>query len=185
MLRLKESTCNFSICFHLFTKLGRNQFAYHSVFNRTPGQELEARLNSQFGPGTPYYDDFSSLIKQGLANNEGWVSKEGVDGANFRLCDISPPSEDTKFFSILTVYLENDGYEHIAHVHPYGELNCVIQLDPTAEMKGISGWQGAGWTSPYPGSHHAPAVRGGGLVALVFLPAGRLAFKELTDPRDF
>ncbi|KAM0458590.1 hypothetical protein ACHAPV_005982 [Trichoderma viride] len=155
------------------------------IEDQTPGAELEARLNSEFGPGTPYYDDFSSLVRQALVNDEGWVSKEGIDGANFRLSDICPPSEDTKFFSILTVYLENDGYEHIAHVHPYGELNCVIQLDPTAEMEGFQGWQGAGWTSPEPGSHHAPSVRGGGLIALVFLPAGRLAFKELEDPRDF
>ncbi|KAK1237999.1 hypothetical protein MKX08_002578 [Trichoderma sp. CBMAI-0020] len=149
------------------------------IEGQTPGDELEVRLNSEFGPGTPYYEDFSSLIRQGLANNEGWISKQGVDGANFRVCDLYPPSEDTKFFSIITVHLENNGYEHIAHVHPYGELNCVIPLDPSAEMRSSQGWQGAGWTSPAPGSHHAPSARGGGLMALTFLPAGRLVFKEL------
>ena len=30
-----------------------------------------------------------------------------------------------------------------------------------------------GWTSPGPGTHHYPLVRGGALVALFFLPAGR------------
>lgn len=40
------------------------------------------------------------------------------------------------------------------HVHPYGEINCVVQIDKTAELKGMQGWQGAGWTSPGPGTHH-------------------------------
>ena len=42
---------------------------------------------------------------------------------------------------------------------------------------GMSGWQGAGWTSPGPGTHHYPEVRGGVLVALFFLPAGRISYK--------
>lgn len=32
--------------------------------------------------------------------------------------------------------------------HTYEEINCVVQLDETAELKGMQGWQGAGWTSP-------------------------------------
>jgi hypothetical protein len=44
------------------------------------------------------------------------------------------------------------------HVHPYGEINCVIQIDKTAELKGMQGWQGAGWTSPGPGTHHVSYV---------------------------
>ncbi|KAI5236402.1 hypothetical protein E4T42_09470 [Aureobasidium subglaciale] len=31
--------------------------------------------------------------------------------------------------------------------HPYGEINCVVQVDSTAELNGLQGWQGAGWTS--------------------------------------
>ena len=61
------------------------------------------------------------------------------------------------------------------HAHPYGEINCVVQLDGKAELKGMQGWQGAGWTSPGPGTHHYPEVRNGALVALFFLPAGRIA----------
>jgi len=44
------------------------------------------------------------------------------------------------------------------HKHPYGEINCVVQIDKTAELKGMQGWQGAGWTSPGPGTHHYPQV---------------------------
>jgi hypothetical protein len=62
------------------------------------------------------------------------------------------------------------------HAHPYGEINCVVQLDSSAELKGMQGWQGAGWTSPGAGTHHYPQVRGGALVALFFLPAGRISY---------
>lgn len=67
------------------------------------------------------------------------------------------------------------------HAHPYGEINCVVQLDESAELQGMSGWQGAGWTSPGPGTHHYPRVRGGALVALFFLPAGRISYKATPD----
>jgi len=70
------------------------------------------------------------------------------------------------------------------HAHPYGEINCVVQLENSAELKGMQGWQGAGWTSPGPGTHHYPQVRGGALVALFFLPAGRIAYdKDPTHPQ--
>jgi hypothetical protein len=28
------------------------------------------------------------------------------------------------------------------HSHPYGEINCVVQIDENAELKGMQGWQG-------------------------------------------
>lgn len=61
------------------------------------------------------------------------------------------------------------------HAHPYVEINCVMQIDKTAELKGMQGWQDAGWTSP--GTHHYLLVRRGVLVALFFLPAGRSSCK--------
>lgn len=80
--------------------------------------------------------------------------------------------------SITTVYMDSqEVYRGQYHAHPYGEINCVIQLDPTAELMGMSGWQKAGWTSPGPGTHHYPEVRGGALVALFFLPSGRISYK--------
>lgn len=69
------------------------------------------------------------------------------------------------------------------HQHPYGEINCVVQIDPSAELMGMSGWQGAGWTSPGAGTHHYPEVRGGALVALFFLPAGRISY-DRAKPGD-
>lgn len=66
------------------------------------------------------------------------------------------------------------------HQHPYGEINCVVPVGDGGkrpELRGMQGWQGAGWTSPGPGSHHFPEVRGGALVSVVVLPAGRICYE--------
>ncbi|MCJ1374108.1 hypothetical protein MMC20_005340 [Loxospora ochrophaea] len=147
------------------------------VENLTPGKELEARLNAKYGPGNPYYDDFCKYIKEGLAENQGWVATEELDGPKYRRSKVNVPSAETRFLSITTVYFDSqEEYAGQYHAHPYGEINCVIQLDETAELKGMSHWQGAGWTSPGPGTHHFPAARGGRVVALFFLPAGRISY---------
>lgn len=149
-----------------------------SPFIRTPGKDLEIRLNHEYGPGNPSFDDFASLIRQGLINNEGWVAVDEIDGSKYRRTRISAPSEENRYFSITTVYMNSqEVYRGQYHLHPYGEINCVIPLDETAEIMGMSGWQKAGWTSPGAGTHHYPDIRGGGLVALFFLPAGRISYK--------
>ncbi|KAF2153211.1 p-hydroxylaminobenzoate lyase [Myriangium duriaei CBS 260.36] len=156
---------------------------FDEVKDFTPGKDLEHRLNSQYGPGNPYYEDFCRYIRQGL--DEGWVAQTELDGPKYRRGKISLPSADTRFLSITTVYMDSeDVYSGQYHAHPYGEINCVVQVDDTAELKGMQGWQGAGWTSPGPGTHHYPQVRKGALVALFFLPAGRIAYdKDPTDPQ--
>ncbi|KAK1460325.1 p-hydroxylaminobenzoate lyase [Colletotrichum melonis] len=147
----------------------------NEVQDLTPGKALETRLNQQFGPGNQYYEDFCSHIRQGL--KEGWVAQTEIDGRKYRRGKIALPSAATRYFSITTVFMESDTeFRGQYHAHPYGEINCVIQLDPTAELKGMQGWQGAGWTSPGPGTHHFPEVRKGALVALFFLPAGRISY---------
>ncbi|KAK8045457.1 hypothetical protein PG993_005481 [Apiospora rasikravindrae] len=168
---------------------------FDQVQNLTPGKELEARLNQTHGPGTPYYEDLCRYIREGL--DEGWVASLEVDGRRYRRGKIAEPSEATRFFSITTVYMDSGGagdgadphdgngtkdggepavFSGQYHKHPYGEINCVVQLDDTAQLQGMSGWQGAGWTSPGPGTHHYPRVRGGRLVSLFFLPAGRITY---------
>ncbi|KAK6855035.1 p-hydroxylaminobenzoate lyase [Apiospora arundinis] len=173
---------------------------FDEMLNLTPGKDLEARLNQDHGPGTPYYEDFCRYIRQGL--DEGWVASVEVDGKRYRRGKIAEPSEATRFFSITTVYMDSASADEEAggspgageeqpffsgqyHKHPYGEINCVVQLDDTAQLQGMSGWQGAGWTSPGPGTHHYPRVRGGRLVALFFLPAGRITYDaspEMSQP---
>ncbi|KAF9874458.1 hypothetical protein CkaCkLH20_08021 [Colletotrichum karsti] len=104
------------------------------VQDLTPGKDLEGRLNKEYGPGNQYYEDFCSHIKQGL--REGWVAQTEIDGPKYRRGKIALPSEATRYFSITTVYMESEEeYTGQYHAHPYGEINCVVQLDATAELK--------------------------------------------------
>ncbi|KAL4750636.1 hypothetical protein BDW72DRAFT_193708 [Aspergillus terricola var. indicus] len=159
---------------------------FAEVADLTPGRALEQYLNEHYGAGNKYYDSFCSLILSGLRNDEGWVATEELDGPRYRRSRLCDPSERTRYFSITTVYMQSqDEYRGQYHLHPYGEINCVVQVDRTAELKGMNGWQAAGWTSPAAGTHHYPEVRGGALVALFFLPAGRISYKatpEMAQP---
>ncbi|KAH8669040.1 p-hydroxylaminobenzoate lyase [Xylariales sp. PMI_506] len=153
---------------------------FAEVEDLTPGKDLEARLNKEYGPGNAYYEDFCRYIKQGL--EEGWVAETEISGRTYRRGKISLPTEKTRYFSITTVYMESEEvFSGQYHQHPYGEINCVIQINKTALLEGMNGWQGAGWTSPGPGTHHYPRVRGGALVAMFFLPAGRISYKATPD----
>ncbi|KAF1958971.1 hypothetical protein CC80DRAFT_375707, partial [Byssothecium circinans] len=155
--------------------LKRCQDFFDEVQNLTPGKALEAHLNNYYGPGTPIYEDLCTLTCQGL--QEGWVANIEIDGTKYRRSKVAIPKSETRFLSITTVYMDSqEEYSGQYHAHPYGEINCVVQIDQTAELKGMQGWQGAGWTSPGPGTHHYPQVRGGALIALFFLPAGRISY---------
>jgi uncharacterized protein DUF4863 len=88
-----------------------------------------------------------------------------------------PRSEETQHFSITAVYMNSQArFRGQYHAHPYGELNMVVPIDPGAQLAGPNGWSGAGWTAPGPGSRHYPEVRGGALIALFYLPAGRISY---------
>lgn len=110
---------------------------------RTPGHELEAYLNTHYGPGNAYYDDFCSLIKEGV--QQGWVARTELDGPRYRRGKIALPCAESRFFSITTVWMDSqEEYSGQYHAHPYGEINCVVQFDETAQLQGMQGWQGAG-----------------------------------------
>lgn len=154
-----------------------NWLTVHAHYS-TPGKDLEARLNASYGPGNAIFDDFARLIKEGISKGEDWVAKDEVDGPKYRRTRVVAPCEETRYFSITTVYMESEEpMRGQYHLHPYGEINCVIPIDDGAEIRGMQGWQGAGWTSPGAGTHHYPEVHGGALVALFFLPAGRISYK--------
>ena len=156
------------------------------VKDMTPSKEMEAWLNRKYGPDSDLYKDLSRLIKLGV--REGWAANQEVSGPNYRRSRILEPSPDTFHFSITAVYMDSKDDRALKdecqgnvlrgefHGHPYGELNLVVPIDPRAELKGLQGWQGAGWTTPDPGSRHFPEVRGGALIALFYLPAGRISY---------
>jgi hypothetical protein len=164
----KSKTCKSQCCLALVVPCA-------NINPRTPGEPLEAHLNTHYGPGTPFYEDTCSLTRKGV--EEGWAANIEIEGQRYRRSKIALPQESTRFFSITTVHMESEGvFSGQYHAHPYGEINCVVQIDELAELMGGQGWQGAGWTSPGPGTHHYPQVRGGALVALFFLPAGRIDY---------
>jgi hypothetical protein len=108
---------------------------------------------------------------------EGWAANVEVDGPRYRRGRLAEPRAELNFFSITAVYMNSvPRYRGQYHQHPYGELNLVVPLDPEAVLAGPGGWQAAGWTAPGPGSHHYPEVKGGAVIALFYLPAGRISY---------
>lgn len=119
---------------------------------------------------------------------------------------VQVPTEDNLFMSITCVYF-NSMEEYAGQYHkqlvkppsshiasaadslasPYGEINCVIPIDDTYELEGMPAginWQGPGWTSNAPGSHHYPRARGGRGIALFWLPSGRIAYGDDVSPEE-
>ncbi|HTH98556.1 MAG TPA: DUF4863 family protein [Stellaceae bacterium] len=156
------------------------------VKDMTPGAEMERWLNRHYGPETPTHRELSRLVRLGV--EEGWAANQEIEGPEYRRSRLVAPSEKTFHFSITAVYMDSkvprafrddDGDVILRgqhHGHPYGEINLVAPIDAGAEIRGLNGWQGAGWTAPDPGSSHYPEVKGGALVALFYLPAGRISY---------
>ncbi|GGJ07397.1 4-hydroxylaminobenzoate lyase [Streptomyces brasiliensis] len=152
------------------------------VKNRTAGGDLETRLDQTHGPGTPVYDDLARLITAGV--RDGWAAADELDGPKYRRGRLAEPTAALNYFSVTAVYMNSvEPYRGQYHQHPYGELNLVVPLDPEARLMGPRGWCGPGWTAPEPGSHRYPEVRGGALIALFFLPAGRISY-DISAPAD-
>jgi len=159
----------------------------NEVKDMTAGSEVEAWLNEHYGPGSDFYRDVSRLIRLGV--QEGWAANIEIEGRHYRRSRIAEPSVDTYWFSVTAVYMNSrmdaqgaprrtmeDSFRGDYHSHPYGEFNMVIPMDDSAALAGPNGWCHAGWTAPGPGSAHYPEARGGAVIALFFLPAGRIAY---------
>lgn len=153
------------------------------VKDMTPDAAVEQWLNSHYGPHSELYQTLAGLIKKGV--EDGWAASIEIDGANYRRSRIAEPSERTHYFSITAVYMDStdnrQGHpDHRLrghyHGHPYGEFNLVVPLTTDAALMGPNGWCSGGWTVPEPGSQHYPETKGGALIALFFLPAGRISY---------
>jgi Domain of unknown function (DUF4863) len=160
------------------------------VKNLTAGTETEEWLNRTYGPGTPLYETLAGLIRQGV--EDGWAANVEVSGPSYRRSRIFSPSEETLYFSITAVYMDStgnvqdnpeDSLRGDYHAHPYGEFNLVVPLNEGAALAGPNGWCHAGWTAPGPGSHHYPEVKDGAVIALFYLPAGRISY-DITPSQE-
>jgi hypothetical protein len=153
------------------------------IKNMTAGTDVEKWLNANHGPGSPLYERLAGLVKAGV--RDGWAANVEIRGQRYRRSRISEATPQTLGFSITTVYMDstgndqgNDGgsFRGDYHAHPYGEFNMVVPLDEGAALAGPNGWCHGGWTAPAPGSHHYPEAKGGAVIALFYLPAGRISY---------
>jgi hypothetical protein len=157
------------------------------IRDKTPGEEMERWLNDTHGPGSPVYEDLAARVRRGV--EEGWAANVEIAGPHYRRSRLLEPCKRSHFFSLTTVYMDSRGgslppafgehepvFRGDYHLHPYGEFNLVVPLEPTAELRGPLGWRHAGWTAPAPGSHHYPEARGGALIAFFLLPSGRISY---------
>lgn len=158
------------------------------IKDKTPGAEMERWLNDKHGPGSAVYEDLARRVRRGV--EDGWAADVEISGRHYRRSRLLEPSARTHYFSLTTVYMDSrqgrlpaDQKPDVAHafrgdyhLHPYGEFNLVVPLEPTAELMGPLGWRHAGWTAPAPGSHHYPEARGGALIAFFLLPSGRISY---------
>lgn len=154
------------------------------IKDMTTGSEVEQWLNTKYSPDSEFYKELARLITLGV-EQEGWAANIEIAGRNYRRARLVDPSEQTFGFSITTVYMNStgnvqrnpeDSFRGDYHSHPYGEFNMVIPLNQGAALAGPNGWCYGGWTAPAPGSHHYPEAKGGAVIALFFLPAGRIAY---------
>lgn len=158
------------------------------IKDKTPGADMERWLNDRHGPGSAVYEDLAHRVRRGV--EDGWAADIEISGRHYRRSRLLEPCARTHYFSLTTVYMDSrqsrlpadqrpdtaDVFRGDYHLHPYGEFNLVVPLDPTAELMGPLGWRHAGWTAPAPGSHHYPEARGGALIAFFLLPSGRISY---------
>ncbi|MFM0391904.1 4-hydroxylaminobenzoate lyase [Paraburkholderia phytofirmans] len=155
----------------------------HEVKDMTPGTELEQWLNTKHSAESELYKELARLITLGV--QDGWAADTEVAGPRYRRSRICAPCEETFFFSSTAVLLDSTqntqknpegSFRAGYHAHPYGEINLVVPLNEGAALAGPNGWCYSGWTAPEPGSRHFSEVKGGAVISLTFLPAGRIAF---------
>ncbi|SAL53458.1 hypothetical protein AWB73_05739 [Caballeronia turbans] len=153
------------------------------VKDMTTDPSVEQWLNTKYGVESALYQDLARLIRLGV--KEGWAADVEISGPRYRRARLVEPGPDTFYFSITAVLMDSTGnqqnnpegsFRGDYHAHPYGEFNMVVPLDEGAALNGPSGWCYGGWTAPAPGSHHYPEAKGGAVIALFFLPAGRIAY---------
>ena len=155
------------------------------VKDMTTSTDVERWLNEKYGPDSELYRTLARSITQGV--EDGWAANVEIEGPTYRRSRIAEPSLRTLQFSITAVYMDSTGnrqghadqrFRGQYHGHPYGEFNMVVPMNPGAALNGPNGWCFGGWTAPSPGSHHHPEAKGGAVIALFFLPSGRISYLD-------
>lgn len=128
---------------------------------------LDAWLNTHHGPDSASYRSLKASCEAGVA--AGWLANRD-GGPGLRWGRIFKPAEDLHGFSVDVVDMHDVAGPH--HVHPQGEIDLILPLDPGARFDG----RPAGWLVCPPGSAHPPTVTGGRALVLYLLPQGQIQF---------
>jgi hypothetical protein len=127
---------------------------------------LEAWLNREHGVGSATYAVLKAHCEAGEA--AGWLCGHKSDGVRYGR--VLKPAPDLFGFSVDVVDMDNVAGPH--HVHPNGEIDCVMPVAGEALFDG----RPAGWLVYPPGSGHTPTVSGGRAFVLYLLPEGKIRF---------
>lgn len=141
------------------------QVAAH-LGGRAPDAALDTWLNAEHGPDSATYRALRAACEAGVA--AGWLCDR--EGAGIRYGRIFKPAPDLHGFSVDVVDMTDIAGPH--HVHPNGEIDLIMPIDPDARFDGRPG----GWLVCPPGSAHRPTVTGGRALVLYLLPEGRIEF---------
>ena len=129
---------------------------------------LDAWLNRKHGAASPTFQSLKQSCEDGRA--AGWLCNR--EGAGLRYGRIFKPAPDLHGFSVDVVDMCDIAGPH--HVHPRGEIDLVMPLDPEARFDD----RGAGWLVLPPNSAHRPTVMGGRALVLYLLPDGQIEFTK-------
>ena len=138
------------------------------VAERPLDEQLDAWLNSRFGPQSAEYQALKRCCEDGVA--QGWLCNREAGGIRFGR--IFKPAEDLHGFSVDVVDMRDIAGPH--HTHPEGEIDLIMPVEGQALFDG----RPAGWLVCPPGSAHRPTVSNGRALILYLLPAGRIEFTK-------
>ena len=139
-----------------------------TIVDRPLDAGLEVDLNTRYPAGGATFQEIQGACRDAVA--AGWMCSREAGGIRFGR--VLKPTAATHGFSVDVVEMNDVIGPH--HVHPKGEIDLVLPLDPAARFDG----RGAGWKVYAPGSAHSPTVTQGRAWVLYLLPDGEIEFSR-------
>jgi 2-hydroxylaminobenzoate mutase len=133
-------------------------------------EELEKRLNQDYGPKTARFQEMKQLLRSGI--DENWACYQVIDGADYRRGRLGVTADGVHDFVIESARLKDVKGKY--HKHPQGEINMIQPLDPQSRFCDT----GEGWKVFAPGTSHYPTVTGGACTFIFLLPKGEIEYHE-------
>lgn len=133
-------------------------------------EELEKRLNRDYGPETARFQEMKQLLRSGIEEN--WACYQVIDGADYRRGRLGVAADGVHDFVIESARLKDVKGKY--HKHPLGEINMIQPVDPQSRFCGT----GEGWKVFAPGTSHYPTVSGGTCTFIFLLPKGEIEYHE-------